>query len=124
MIKREGFGWRLVRDTSREIYTTLIGGDGWAIEITDNEWDGLSEVIIQLTDQYKQIQNQLMQDEPISLEIERNPWKGFLNGDRSSWSLKLILNNSEEGRRGVEIFWPRKVAQSITFAMRKMWDSN
>jgi len=81
-------------------------------------------VVNQLIDEYLNIQTQLLQDEPIELEIDRYPWKGFLEGDRNSWSLKLILSNEREDTRGVEIFWPRSVAQSISIAMRKMWDSN
>ena len=123
MIKDEGLGWRIARDPNRETYTTLIGGETWAFEITDPEWNSLSDLLNQLIDQYKQIKNQLMKDEPIVLEIEKHPWKGFLEGDQFSWSLKLILKSQEESR-GVEMFWPSTVAESVTLAMRKMWDSN
>ena len=81
MIKKEGPGWRLIRDSSRDNFSTLIGGETWAIELNQFEWKTLVKVVIDLSDQYKNIKDQLMGDEDITLELESNPWVAILKGD-------------------------------------------
>ena len=123
MIKKEGQGWRIIRDSTRDKFPTLIGGQNWAIELTNSEWKSLGEVVFDLKEQYLDIKEQLMGDEDITLELDRKPWVAILNGDKYGWSLKLILNSSGSMNRGVEVFWPRNVTESVNKAMRPMWDS-
>ncbi len=123
MIKKEGPGWRIIRDTSRDTFTTLIGGNNWAIELNQSEWESLVGVVLDLSDQYRDVKVQLMGNEDITMELERFPWLGILNGDQYGWNLKLILSNSGSSTRGVEIFWSKNVTESVTNAMRSMWDS-
>ena len=123
MIKKEGQGWRIIRDSSRDRFSTLIGGENWAIELNQSEWENLVKVVIDLSDQYKSVKEQLMGDEDITLELERNPWVAILKGDQYGWNLKLILSSNGSLNRGAEIFWPRSVTKQVTNAMRTMWDS-
>ena len=123
MIKREGPGWRIIRDSSRDNFSTLIGGETWAIELNQFEWNNLVKVVIDLSDQYKAVKEQLMGDEDITLELERSPWLVILKGDQFGWDLKLILNASGLLNRGAEVFWPRNVTPHVLDAMRTMWDS-
>ncbi len=123
MLKKEGLGWRIIRDSSRDNFSTLIGGQDWAIELTNSEWDILITVVIDLAEQYSDIKTQLMQDEDITLELVRNPWKAILKGDKFGWSLKLILTPTDQLNRAAEVFWPQNVTESISEAMRIMWDS-
>ena len=123
MIQEEGPGWRLASDSSRTDFPVLMGGDGWAIELTQQEWDSLIPIIAELIKQHKQLENQLMPEEAICLEIERQPWWGCLDGDRNSWSLRLVFEEKSKHMRGFEAYWPIPAAQSITNAMRYMWDS-
>ena len=46
MIKKEGPGWRIIIDTSRDNFSTLIGGESWAIELNKSEWENLVKVVI------------------------------------------------------------------------------
>ncbi len=124
MIKKEGPGWRIIRDTSRDNFSTLIGGESWAIELNQNEWETLVKVVIHLSDQYKYIKDQLMGEEDITLELESNPWLAILKGDQHGWSLKLILDSNYSLSRGAEVFWPRNVTFHLANAMRIMWDSD
>ena len=80
MIKKEGPGWRIIRDSSREIFSTLIGGENWAIDLNQAEWEKLASSVIDLSDQYKDVEAQLMVDEDITLELERSPWVVILKG--------------------------------------------
>ncbi len=124
MIKKEGPGWRIIRDASRNNFSTLIGGEFWAIELNKYEWENLVKVVIDLSDQYKSVKDQLMGDENITLELERNPWLAILKGDQYGWNLKLILSASGFLNRGAEIYWPRNVTNHVSNAMRTMWESD
>ena len=124
MIKKEGPGWRLIRDSSRDNFSTLIGGESWAIELNQFEWKTLVKVVIDLSDQYKNIKDQLMGDEDITLELESDPWLAILKGDQKGWKLKLILDSSDSLNRGAEVSWPRNVTTNVSNAMRTMWDSD
>ena len=123
MIKKEGPGWRIIRDSSRENFSTLIGGESWAIELNKSEWESLVKVVIDLSDQYKNIKDQLMGDEDITLELESNPWLAILKGNKNGWDLKLIIDSRDSLNRGAEVFWPRYVTFNLVNAMRTMWDS-
>tara|TARA_Y100001968_G_scaffold174991_1_gene160381 strand:- start:559 stop:939 length:381 start_codon:yes stop_codon:yes gene_type:complete len=124
VIKKEGPGWRIIRDSSRNNFSTLIGGESWAIELNKSEWESLVKVVNDLFDQYKNIKEQLMGDEDITLELEAKPWLAFLKGDQYGWDLKLILDSTDSLNRGAEVYWPRTVTVSIANAMRLMWDSD
>tara|TARA_B100000965_G_scaffold399039_1_gene418204 strand:+ start:223 stop:603 length:381 start_codon:yes stop_codon:yes gene_type:complete len=124
VFKKEGPGWRIIRDSSRGNFSTLIGGDSWAIELNEFEWKTLLKIVFDLSDQHKDIKEQLMGDEDITLEMESYPWVAFLQGDQYGWNLKLILDSSDSLNRGAEIFWPRDVTFHLANAMRKMWDSD
>ena len=124
MIKKEGLGWRIIIDTSRDNFSTLIGGETWAIELNKSEWENLVKAVIDLSDQYKSVKDQLMGDEDITLELERRPWLAILNGDQYGWNLRLILSASGLFNRGAEVYWPRHVTNNVVNAMRSMWDSD
>ncbi len=124
MIQQEGPGWRLAKDTSRECFPVIIGGEGWAVELTDFEWQVFFTLVRDLTDQHKKLEDQLMPEEKLSIELEREPWWGCLDGDREAWSLMVVLRNQSEGRlRGLEAYWPIPAAQAMASAVRTMWDS-
>ena len=120
MYKKEGPGWRIIRDSSRNSFPVLIGGESWAIELKEAEWKVLVKVVIDLADQYENIKGQLMGDEDITFEFESNPWLAILKGDQYGWNLKLILESSDSLNRGAEVFWPRNVTFNLSNAMRTM----
>ena len=124
MIKKEGLGWRIIRDPSRDKFSSLIGGENWAIELDKSEWENLVKVVIEVSDQYKSLIDQLMGDEDITLELERSPWLAILKGDQYGWNLRLILSASGLLNRGAEVYWPRNVTNHVANAMRTMWDSD
>lgn len=122
MIQQEGPGWRLARDPQRSPYGVLIGGESWAVELTDNEAGALASLIADLVGHHAALCGQLMDEEQITLELERTPWWGCLEGDRLAWSLQLILKPVDLGRRGVEVSWPAPAAEAAAAAMRTLWD--
>ena len=124
MLKKEGPGWRIISDSSRENFSTLIGGESWAIELNQYEYEKLIKVVIDVSDQYNDIKDQLMGEEDITLELESDPWLAILKGDQYGWDLKLILRGDFSLNRGAEIYWPRMVTKQVAKAMRTMWDSD
>ena len=124
MIQQEGPGWRLARDPQRHPYGALIGGDAWAVELTETEAGALASLIDELVDQHTALREQLMEEEQITLELERSPWWGCLEGDRNAWSLQLILQPADASQRGVELAWPAPAAEAVAAAMRTLWDTS
>ncbi len=120
MIQHEGLGWRLASDSSRQPFSYLIGGENWAVELSEKEWNSLSLVICELTDQHKLLQSQLMPEESISVELERLPWWASIDGFKDKWSLKLILLGDGDSDRSMEMYWPIPIGQVVTSLIRKM----
>ena len=121
MIQQEGPGWRLARDISRGRFCVLIGGERWAIELTDEEWRGLVAIVVDLEDQHRSLLDQLMAEEAISIEAEQGPWWAALEGDRSQWSLSVVLTAADS--RGAEGFWQAPAAAAMVAALRTSLDS-
>ena len=123
MDQREGDGWRLARDCSRGKYSYLIGGESWAFELTEKEWKALASLIDELVREHERLSEQLLPDESITLELQKEFWWGTLVGGKSAWSLKFIMEGNSHISRSLEAFWPDNVAQEIALEMRKMWAS-
>ncbi len=123
MFEQKGPGWRLSKDLSRQPFSVLIGGENWAVELTESEGLCLASVITELAEQHHRLKEQLMDEESICIEMEKGPWWGCLEGDKFSWSLQAILTGDSNGLRGIEFSWPSPVAESVGEAMRIMWDS-
>ena len=122
MIAKEGSGWRLAWDPSRDSFPYLIGGEGWALELTKDEWNSLFSIISDLIAQHQKLENQLMPQESLCLELERDSWWGCLDGDKFSWSLQLALPGG--AARGGEVSWPAQIAKAFVHEMRTVWDSS
>ncbi len=123
MIRYEGIGWRLERDISKKKFSVLIGANHCAVELLHTEWESLCAIVFDLIDEHGKAKKQLMPEEEICLEMERNQWWACIEGTREHWSLKVILSEADENIRGLELFWPVSSAKALTAAMRTMWDS-
>ena len=121
MIQQEGPGWRLALDPTRGHYPVLIGGEGWAFELTEDEWAALADLVLTLERQHRALVDQLMAEEAIELELDRGRWWACLQGDRGSWSLSVVL--TPDAGRGVEGHWPAPASAAIVAAMRTLWDA-
>ena len=122
MIQQEGPGWRLAHDSSRNDFPFLIGGDCWAVELSEVEAMGLRTLLVELENQFKKIRDQLMDEESITLELEQRDWWGCLDGSRDRWGLQVMLSSTDEQRRGLEVAWPAPTAQAFLAALKTVWD--
>ena len=113
----EGPGWRLAVDSSRSGYQALIGGDGWAIELSLDELSQLKSLCGRLQDQHLAIADQLMAEEAIEIALEQGPWWLELSGDRERWCLRFVL--SGPSGRGAEGGWQPPASAELCLALAK-----
>ncbi len=122
MIQREGPGWRLAFDHSRQRFPYLIGGTSWAVELTELEAKGLYDLLGELDKQYLLIRDQLLDEESITLELDQQPWWGCLDGTSDHWGLQVVLQGNGLEGRGLEGAWPAPAAEAFWAALRTVWD--
>ena len=63
-----------------------------------------------------------MDEESITLEIEKLPWYIELEGKKNEWGLRLVFE-SQEQTRSFEMYWPIPIAQKLYFEIKNMWES-
>lgn len=125
MLEREGQGWRLAWDPQREPFPFLIGGEGWASELTLAEGQALCQALDRVHGQHQALVDTLLDEETICLEFTGpvgdgqggaagDLWLG-LEGDRRDWALRLVLQPAA-GQRGLEGFWARGAAAAFARA--------
>ncbi|MCH9714638.1 MAG: DUF1818 family protein [Cyanobacteria bacterium] len=109
---QQGPGWRFGLDPSRVGFPVLLGGEGWAVELTAEEARGLQEAVMRLVAEWGAIADQLMAEESITLELERGPIWVELEGTARAVALRFVLQ-PEAGGRGVEGSWPIEASQAL-----------
>lgn len=119
MISREGEGWRLAWDGDRQPFSVLIGGEGWAAELSDAEAIALREALADLVAQHAALVDQLMAEEAISLELERGVWWLAIEGDRQGWDLQVVLSPGS-GQRAIEGRWSDPASRAFSQALQQL----
>lgn len=125
----EGPGWRLVVDPARAPFIALIGGDGWASELTAAELGALRLAAGRLTAQHRAMADVLMAEEAVAMEVELpigepeggdagSLWLG-LEGDRRDWTLQLVLTPAP-GLRGIEGGWSAAASEAFSAALERL----
>jgi hypothetical protein len=120
LIQREGEGWRLAWDAGRQPFPVLIGGHGWAAELTAAEAEALRDAVADLAAQHGALVEQLMAEEAIELELERGAWWLAIEGDRGSWSLRVVLS-PDPGQRALEGSWTALAARPFSQALQQLF---
>ncbi len=125
MFEREGEGWRLAWDPQRDPFPLLIGGDGWASELTAAEGQALFRAVSLLHSQHRQLVDTLMEEEAINLDFtgtipapindEVGDLWVALEGDRHTWALRFVLQPTK-GLRGLEGSWGPGAAAELARA--------
>ncbi len=125
----EGQGWRLVVDPARAPFIALIGGEGWASELTAAELHALRLAAGRLTAQHRALADVLMAEEAVAMEVELpigdpeaddvgSLWLG-LDGDRHHWTLQLVLTPAT-GSRGIEGGWSAAASEAFSAALERL----
>ena len=114
--------WRLLRDFKKGKFCFLIGVDNWSIELQKSEFDSLYFLLLRINEQLFDIKNELMDEEYISLELEKLPWYIELEGKKNEWSLRFVFE-SQDQTRSFEMYWPIPIAQNLFYEIKNMWES-
>ena len=121
MLKNEK-RWRLLRDFKKGKFCFLIGVDNWSIELQKSEFCSLYLLLLKLYEELSSIKNELMDEEYISLQIEKLPWFIELEGKKYEWSLTFVFE-SQDQTRSFEMYWPIPIAQNLFYEIKNMWES-
>ena len=114
--------WRLLRDFKKGKFCFLIGVDNWSIELQKSEFYSLYLLLLRINEQLLVIKDQLMDEESITLELEKLPWYIQLEGKKNEWSLMFVFE-SQEQTRSFEMYWPIPIAQNLFYEIKNMWES-
>ena len=114
--------WKLLRDFKKGKFCFLIGVDNWAIELQKSEFHSLYLLLSTISEQISRIKNELMEEETLSLEVERLPWYVELEGKKEEWSLRFVFE-SQDQNRSFEMYWPIPIAQDLFYEIKNMWES-
>ena len=114
--------WRLLRDFKKGKFCFLIGVDNWSIELQKSEFDSLYFLLLRINEQLFDIKNELMDEEYISLELEKLPLYIELEGKKNEWSLRFVFE-SQDQTRSFEMYWPIPIAQNLFYEIKNMWES-
>ncbi len=127
----EGDGWRLVVDPARSPFPVLIGGHGWATELTFAEASLLRRGVLRLVEQHSDLAGGLMAEEALTLEFEAAlaPDPGSpggdlwmeLEGNRREWSLRFVLTPGPH-HRAVEGSWAAAASRSLAAVLQQQTD--
>jgi len=113
---QEGEGWRWQVNPARHPFSVLVGGLGWAVELTADVATALQRGLLELVREHGALANQLMPEEAITLELERGVLWLALEGDRLAWSLRFVLTPLA-GTRAVEGSWPPVASLALAAAL-------
>jgi len=114
--------WRLLKDFKKGKFCFLIGVDNWSIELQKSEFYLLYLLLLRINEQLLGINNELMDEEYITLELEQLPWYIQLEGKKNEWSLRFVFE-SQDQTRSFEMYWPIPIAQNLFYEIKKMWES-
>ena len=106
---KEGSGWRLGWDENRHPFKALVGGEHWALELTQDEFEALYRLAQQLAATMAAMAAELMPDERIICEQETSQLWLEADGFHHSYSLRVILLNG----RGGEGAWPAAIVPQV-----------
>ena len=100
----------------------MIGVDNWSIELQKSEFNSLYFLLLRINEKLLGIENELMDEESISLELEQLPWYIVLEGKKNEWSLRFVFESQDQSR-SFEMYWPIPIAENLFYEIKKMWES-
>ena len=83
----------------------MIGVENWSIELQKSEFHSLYLSLLRISEQLIGIKNELMEEEFVTLALEKLPWYIQLEGKKNEWSLRFVFE-SQDQTRSFEMYWP------------------
>lgn len=111
---QQGPGWRFGLDSECSPFPVLVGGEGWAVELSLEEARGLCGGALRLIAELERCADQLMPEEQIALELDAGPVWLELDGHPGALALHFVLQPpAGSGNRGVEGSWPVEATTAL-----------
>jgi hypothetical protein len=114
---KQGQGWRLGWQPQPQVeipFSALVGGEDWALELTEGEWQDFRRLFLELAAMVEQIATELMPEETITCESRSDLVWMEVCGYPKSFEVSFILLT---GRRG-EGHWPAPVVPELIRVMQ------
>ncbi|TVQ23881.1 MAG: DUF1818 family protein [Leptolyngbya sp. DLM2.Bin15] len=113
---KEGDGWRLGWNPASEPFVGLVGGAGWAMELTREEWQDFCRLVLQLAETLEQMSHELMDEERICCDVESDRLWLEAEGYPHAYELHIILR---QGRRA-EGTWAAEAVPGLVQASQTL----
>jgi Domain of unknown function (DUF1818) len=113
---KQGKGWRLGWNPEAEVFRGLVGGEDWAIELTESELEDFCRLAVQLADTLRQISRELMDDERVSCEVESDRLWLEAAGFAHAYTLRLLVLTG----RGAEGSWTETAVPELIQAVQML----
>ena len=110
---KEGTGWRLGWNSDATVFKGLVGGDRWAVEMTQPEFEDFCRLSLQLAETLQAMSAELMEEERVACEQETDQIWVEVEGFPNQYELRFILLQG----RGAEGAWPYLVAPHLIQAI-------
>ena len=110
---KEGRGWRLGWDSAVPDYQGLLGGDGWAIELTATEFHDFCRLVQQLAHTMDAMAAELMDQERITCEAESDLIWLEADGFPHQYALRFMLTTGRQCEGG----WHEAVVGDLLTAL-------
>jgi len=111
---KSGAGWRLGWDPNAVEFKGLVGGEDWAIELTEAELNDFCRLTQQLAETMRAIASELMDEEKISCEAESDLLWLEAEGYPNAYSLHLIVQTG----RSCEGHWSASTVPELLQALQ------
>ena len=115
-IVKSGSGWRLGWDAEGGEFKGLVGGENWALELTEAELNDFCRLLGQLAQSMEEMAEELMDEERIACEAESDRLWMQVEGYPQSYTVQFMLN---AGRRG-EGKWPAEAVADLVREARTL----
>ncbi|MGG6242358.1 DUF1818 family protein [Nodosilinea sp. AN01ver1] len=113
---KEGDGWRLGWDATASCYKGLLGGEAWAVELTEAEFQTFRRLVLDISQTMGAIASELMEAERITCEAEADDLWLEAEGFPDAYSLRFVLASG----RGCEGKWDTVAAQHVVQAIQHL----
>ena len=97
---KEGTGWRLGYDPDASPFKGLVGGDRWAVEMTEAEFADFCRLARQLAETVRSLATELMDEERIACEQETPVIWMEAEGFPAQFGLRFILLQGRQAEGG------------------------
>jgi Domain of unknown function (DUF1818) len=117
-ILKEGQGWRIGWNPMAATYRGMIGGEDWAIELTEEEWNDFIRLSAQLSATMTGMGEELMDEERLACEAESALIWLEVEGFPSAYSLRFLLYSGRQCEGG----WPASAVPELLGAIARFHD--